>query len=249
MARQKLGQHFLASGKVLERIAKAACGDGVPLVVEIGPGKGALTRYLLRYAARVVAIEFDRELAAGLGREMADQPKLELVEADALTVDWGAWGAGVLAGNLPYYVATPMISKYVRAPGAVASAVFLIQKEVAERITAVPGTRDYGYFSVECQFLASVEYLFTVPPGAFRPPPKVDSAVIRLVPHTEAPAVSPEPFLRFVSACFRQKRKTLRNNLAGHFTREQLEAQPEMGLRAEQLTVARFVDLYRSLAT
>ena len=116
----------------------------------------------------------------------------------------------------PTTLRRPSISRYLRAPGLLSQAVFLIQKEVAERITAKPGGREYGYFSVECQFLAQTEYLFTVAPGAFRPPPKVDSAVIRLTPRP-APAVDDQAgFLGFVSICFRQKRKTLRNNLAGH---------------------------------
>lgn len=247
MARQKLGQHFLGSAKVLERIALAACGERTPLVVEIGPGKGALTRRLLAHADKVVAIELDRELARHLQEVFVDEPRLSVIEANALDVDWPAWGASVLAGNLPYYVATAIISKYVRKPGAIASGVFLIQKEVAERITAHPRTREYGYFSVECQFLATVKYLFTVPPGAFSPPPKVDSAVIRLTPR-EAPAMDADAFLRFVSACFRQKRKTLRNNLSGMFSGEVLGQRPEIGLRAEQLSADELLLLYRGLA-
>ncbi|MGD1071463.1 MAG: 16S rRNA (adenine(1518)-N(6)/adenine(1519)-N(6))-dimethyltransferase RsmA [Bryobacteraceae bacterium] len=248
MARQKLGQHFLLSGKVLRRIAAAACDAGVPLTVEIGPGKGALTRCLLQHSARVVAIELDRDLAEHLRRSFADEPRLQVVEGDALEVDWAAWGRGALAGNLPYYAATAIISKYVRSPGGLGPAVFLIQKEVAERITAVPGTREYGYFSVECQLLARAELLFTVPPGAFRPPPKVDSAVICLTPRENAGReASGDGFLRFVSLCFRQKRKTLRNNLVGAFPRELLDQRPEMSQRAEQLSVSALVDLYRAL--
>jgi 16S rRNA (adenine1518-N6/adenine1519-N6)-dimethyltransferase len=146
--RQRLGQHFLVKGKALDRIAKAACGEHTPLVVEIGPGRGALTEKLLERADRVAAVELDAELAGYLRTQW---PAVELVEANALDVDWSQWGAGVLTGNLPYYVATPIISRYLRLPGLLSHAVFLIQKEVAERITARPGTREYGYFSVECQ--------------------------------------------------------------------------------------------------
>ncbi|MDP9171254.1 MAG: hypothetical protein M3N54_11605, partial [Acidobacteriota bacterium] len=146
-----------------------------------------------------------------------------------------------------YYVATVLISKFVRQPGLLQQAVFLIQKEVAERITAVPGTREYGYYSVECQLLAKVEYLFTVPPGAFRPPPKVESAVIRLIPQPVPEDLDTDHFLRFVSACFRQKRKTLRNNLAGHYTREILDTRTESNQRAEQLSLAEFIGFYRAL--
>jgi 16S rRNA (adenine1518-N6/adenine1519-N6)-dimethyltransferase len=246
--RQKLGQHFLLSGKVLRRIADAACGAGVPLIVEIGPGKGALTRCLLPHSACVLAVELDPDLAQRLRLAFQNEPRLQVIEGDALEVDWAAWGAGALAGNLPYYAATAIVSKYVRNPGALRPAVFLIQKEVAERITAVPGTREYGYFSVECQLLAQAEYLFTVPPTAFHPPPKVDSAVIRLTPQDPPVDLAADKFLRFVSICFRQKRKTLRNNLMGAFPRELLDQRPEMSQRAEQLSVAALVDLYRALS-
>ena len=247
MARQRLGQHFLASSKFLERIALAACGEHVARVVEIGPGQGALTRYLLRHSDKVIAIELDHELVRHLREAFADEPRLDVIEGNALDVDWSRWNECVLAGNLPYYIATAIISRYVRNPGAVKSAVFLVQKEVAERITASPSTREYGYLSVECQLLATVEYLFTVAPGAFRPPPKVESAVVRLKPR--AAQITPERFLRFVSACFRQKRKTLRNNLAGVFPREILDRKPEeMSLRAEQLSVDALMSLYRGLS-
>jgi 16S rRNA (adenine1518-N6/adenine1519-N6)-dimethyltransferase len=244
MARQKLGQHFLISGKILERIAQAACGVRVPLAVEIGAGRGALTEHLLDHADRVVAIELDTDLAQELRARWSGEARLEIIEGNALETWWLQWGAGVLAGNLPYYVATPIISQFLRCPGRLSAGVFLIQKEVAERITATPGGREYGYFSVECQYLAKVEYLFTVPPGAFRPPPKVDSGVIRLTPREERPVEDTEEFLKFVSTCFRQKRKTLRNNLAGSFAVEGVEG---MGRRAEQLSVEEFVELYRAL--
>jgi 16S rRNA (adenine1518-N6/adenine1519-N6)-dimethyltransferase len=240
LARQKLGQHFLVKGKALERIAAAACGEHTPLVVEIGPGRGALTEKLLERADRVAAIELDSELAGYL---RARWPGIELLQANALDVDWPRWGAGVLTGNLPYYIATPLISRYLRRPGLLSRAVFLIQKEVAERVTAKPGTREYGYFSVECQFLAQTEYLFTVAPGAFRPPPKVDSAVIRLTPKDAGAAGElVAGFLAFVSICFRQKRKTLKNNL-----REAYDPAPDISQRAEELSVDEFVELYRSL--
>jgi 16S rRNA (adenine1518-N6/adenine1519-N6)-dimethyltransferase len=211
-------------------------------VVEIGPGRGALTEKLLEHADRVAAIELDPELA---GYIRTRWPAIELVETNALDADWSQWGAGVLTGNLPYYIATPIISRYLRRPGLLSHAVFLIQKEVAERITAKPGTREYGYFSVECQFLAQTEYLFTVPPGAFRPPPKVDSAVIRLTPkNTDDKIVGATTagFLDFVSICFRQKRKTLKNNLRGSY-----DPAPEISRRAEELSVEEFVELYKSL--
>jgi 16S rRNA (adenine1518-N6/adenine1519-N6)-dimethyltransferase len=205
--------------------------------VEIGPGRGALTEHLIEHADRVVAIELDSKLVEYV---RARWPSVELIEANALDADWSQWGAGVLVGNLPYYIATPIISRYLRNPGLLSRAVFLIQKEVAERITAKPGGREYGYFSVECQFLAEVEYLFTVAPGAFRPQPKVDSAVIRLTPRSEPALRDIDGFLAFVSVCFRQKRKTLKNNLRAVY-----DPAPDILRRAEELSVAEFVDLYR----
>lgn len=245
--RQKLGQHFLASERVLERIATAACPEGTELAVEIGPGKGALTERLVAHAGRVVAIEMDHELADRLRDRWPDSPHFQLAEGNALNYDWTQWGGGVLAGNLPYYVSTAIISKYLAKPGALRHAVFLIQKEVAERIAAKPGTREFGYLSVECQYLAKVEYLFSVPPGAFRPPPKVDSAVIRLTPHAAGVPEDAKAFLQFASACFRQKRKTLRNNLSGLYPKDALESNPGLSQRAEQLSVAELRELFGAL--
>jgi 16S rRNA (adenine1518-N6/adenine1519-N6)-dimethyltransferase len=247
VARQKLGQHFLASSKTLDRIAEAACGTGTDLVVEVGPGRGALTEKLLQRTQRLVAIELDYELAAFLREKWATEPKLQIVEGDALNADWGAWGEGVLAGNLPYYVASAIITSYILDPGALRQGVFLIQKEVAERITASPGGREYGYLSVVCQFFAEVRMLFSVPPGAFRPPPKVDSAVIRVQPHADVPQVERKRFVEFISCCFQHKRKTLRNNLREWATREALEAAGGMERRAEQLSPAEFLNLYWKL--
>jgi 16S rRNA (adenine1518-N6/adenine1519-N6)-dimethyltransferase len=241
LSRQKLGQHFLADQSVLRRIAEAACAKGEALVVEIGPGKGALTQYLLSRALRVAAVEIDPQLAAYLAGRF---PALELVRGDALKVDLSQWPGAPIAGNLPYYVATPIIARVVRL---MRPSVFLIQKEVAERITAAPGSRDYGYFSLEVQLFAQATLLFTVPRGAFRPPPLVESAVIQLVPRRAFPELEPQGFLKFLSRAFLQKRKTLRNNFTSLFAKELLDAQPEASLRAEQLSLAQFADLYRRL--
>ncbi len=243
----RLGQHFLSSARVLERIAVAACPEGTEQVIEIGPGQGALTERLLTRVPQVVALEMDGALADHLRERWPNEPGLRLIEGNALNFDWTQWGGGTLAGNLPYYVATAIISKYLAKPGPLTQAVFLIQKEVAERITAKPGSRDFGYLSVECQYLAKAEYLFGVPPGAFRPPPKVDSAVIRLTPRAEALCDETEGFLAFASMCFRQKRKTLRNNLAERYSKEKLDGIAVVGQRAEQLSVAELLDLFRAV--
>ena len=246
---QKLGQHFLRRPAILEKIAEAACPDRAPLVIEIGAGQGALTEYLLERADRVIAIEVDPELVKHLLVRFAGNPRLKVVASDIMATDLTQWGRAVVAGNLPYYITSPVVERTLAMGKYLERAVFLIQKEVAERITAVPGTRDYGFLSVATQLSAETKLLFKVPPGAFSPPPKVDSAVIRLLPrHKEGEAPSdPTPLLAFVGLCFRHKRKTLRNNLTGIFPAPQIDALPESGKRAEQLSLAEFRELYRRL--
>lgn len=211
-------------------------------MVEIGPGRGALTAVLLEKAGRVVAIEVDPVLVEYLRqkhREEIRAGRLEIVAGDILRTDLGAWGPAVIAGNLPYYITSPILERVFAAPDW-RRAVFLVQKEVAERITAAPGSRAYGYLSVLAQAHAAAELCFTVPPGAFRPPPQVDSAVVALTPH----AARPDPgLLEFAGWCFAHKRKTLRNNLAGRFSKAALAALPETARRAEQLSVAELAAL------
>ena len=173
--------------------------------------------------------------------------RLELVEGDILKIDLPRWGPAVVVGNLPYYITSPIVGKVLALGPALLRAVFLVQKEVAERLTAAPGSRDYGYLTVATQFFAEVEYLFTVPPAAFHPAPKVDSAVVRLTPRQELPATDAAAFLRFVSLAFQHKRKTLRNNLIEAFGREALAALPEAGLRAEQMSLNALLEMYRHL--
>ena len=242
MSRQKLGQHFLRNGAIGERIAAAACPQAEAIVVEIGPGRGALTEKLLGRARRVVAIELDADLAAHLARRFAGEPRLEIVQGDALSTDLAQWGRVPIAGNLPYYAATPIIEKVVRLKAP--RAVFLIQKEVAERLAAQPGDRAYGYLTVATALFASVRVLFEVKPGAFQPAPKVDSAVVLLDPRPTVP--NADGILELVSRAFRHKRKTLRNNLAPVYGIA-VEEWPEAGLRAEQIPVAGFAEMYARL--
>jgi 16S rRNA (adenine1518-N6/adenine1519-N6)-dimethyltransferase len=244
--RQKLGQHFLIKGSILERIAASVCPAREDLVVEIGPGKGALTEKLLKRAARVVAIEVDYELVDHLRHRFAAEPRLEIVHADVLQTDLAQWGRAPVAGNLPYCIASPIIGRTVRL--AVPRAVFLIQKEVAERLAAPPGDSEYGYLTVQTALFADVRLLFEVKPGAFAPPPKVDSAVVLLEPRARDLGLTDrEAFLRFVGHCFRQKRKMLRNNLAPIYGNALIDAWPEATLRAEKLSLQQFADLYRRL--
>lgn len=209
---------------------------------------------LERAPHRLVAIEVDPVLVLYLRQKFADPiaaQQLLLVEGDVLKTDLGAWGAAPICGNLPYYITSPILERVFAAVGKWTQAVFLVQAEVATRLAASPGTRDYGYLSVLAQSQARVERLFEVPHTAFRPPPKVESAVVRLTPRdtfadfgiTDLPA-----FFRFASVCFRQKRKTLRNNLSGAFPKELVDALPEARLRAEQLPVAELARISRSLS-
>ncbi len=252
MARQKLGQHFLTQGSILERIAAAVCPQREQLVVEIGPGRGALTEKLLKRAERVVAVELDACLVDCLRQKFASEPRLEIIHADAMATDLAQWGRAPIAGNLPYYAATAIIGRTIRLPTSrlpTSRAVFLIQKEVADRLVAQPRTREYGYLTVATRLFAEARLLFGVKPGAFHPPPKVESAVVMLTPQADPWAVDDaESFLRFVGRCFQHKRKTLRNNLAETYGKERVEAWPEAGLRAEQITMAGFVEMYRRLA-
>ncbi len=247
MSRQKLGQHFLARAAILERIAAAACPDPRPQpLIEIGPGRGSLTARLLERASRVIAIELDPSLAAHLRARFAGEPRLEVVEADVLATDLARWGCLPIAGNLPYYIATPILEKTVRL--GVPRAVFLVQKEVARRLVAAPGSRDYGFLTVQTALFATARLLFEVPPSAFHPPPKVDSAVVLLEPRAGRWGIpDPDAFLAFVSLCFRQKRKTLRNNLAEACGKALVDSWPEAALRAEQISVEGFVEMYRRL--
>lgn len=243
---QRLGQHFLIQGGILERIAAAACPAAVDLVIEIGPGKGSLTEKLLKRANRVVAIEVDRDLVEHLRRKFDGERRLEIVHADILQTDLAKWGRAPIAGNLPYYIASPILEKAVRLDTP--RAVFLIQKEVAQRLIARPGSREYGYLTVQTALFADVRLLFEVKPNAFLPPPKVDSAAVLLEPRVgDLDLPDPDAFLRFVSHCFRQKRKTLRNNLAPIYGKEVIDAWPEAPLRAEKLSLQQFADMYRRL--
>jgi len=238
---QRLGQHFLIKGSILERIAAAACPQDTDLVIEIGPGRGALTEKLLKRARRVVAIELDPYLADHLRTRFDNEQRLEIVQADVLATDLAQWSPAPIVGNLPYYITSPILEKTVRL--RFPRAVFLMQKEVAERLTAAPGSRDYGFLTVQTAVYATARMLFGVKPSAFHPPPKVDSAVVLLEPR-DAMMDDPEGFVRFVGQCFRHKRKTIRNNLTGSYP---VETWPEASLRAEQIRFEQFVEMYQRI--
>ena len=246
--RPRLGQHFLHDQGVLDRIVAALAFPEDQLVVEIGPGHGALTRRLLAAGARVRAVELDSYLAGKLREEFAAEPRFELIEDDVLNVDLAALAQGekaVLAGNLPYYITSPIIRRVLAAGPSYERAVFLVQLETAQRIAARKGSRDYAYLSALTRLQSDPEILFQVPPGAFRPPPRVQSAVIRL---TSRHGAAPEPsFVKFLETAFRHPRKTLRNNLGAAYDKAAVDAEPEAGLRAQQLDVEELQDLWSRL--
>jgi len=222
-------------------------------VVEIGAGRGALTESLLERAEKVIAIEVDPVLVHYLRQKFRvplDAGRLTLVESDILKTDLGAWGPAVIAGNLPYYITSPILERLFAASARWKLAVILVQAEVAARIVAEPGCRDYGYLSVMVQVQARAERLFEVPRTEFRPPPKVDSAVVRLEPGDpvrDFGITDLTSFLKFAGNCFRYKRKTLRNNLAGLYDKSAIESLVGPKDRAEALGVAELAKLARQL--
>ncbi len=213
---KRFGQHFLDDRAALEDIAEASRAGRDDLVIEIGPGRGALTEQLLARAGRVIAVEIDHQLAERLRDRYRGNQRITIVERDILEVDLAEVvdGPFVVVGNVPYYITTPILFHTLQAP-LPTRCVFLVQREVAERIVATPGSRDYGALSVNVQAIARAEIVRSVPPGAFRPPPKVESAVVRLTP-LESPLVPVDdlPALRtFVLAVFGMRRKQIANVL------------------------------------
>ncbi len=242
---RRLGQHFLIQESVLQRLAAAACGAHAPRVIEIGPGRGALTRHLLPLTDELHAVELDSALVVTLNRVFGEDPCFHVHPGDVLETDLAQWGPAVITGNLPYYITSPIIEKFLSLDARFHTAVFLMQFEVAQRVLSGPNSRDYGYLSVTTQVICEVSLVCKVPPEAFYPPPKVDSAAVKFTRKAAVPQDLPS-LLQFVSRSFMQKRKTLRNNLRP-FYGEAIDRLPEAGLRAEQLSIDQFIDLQRRL--
>ena len=257
--RKSLGQHFLTDPRILSRIADALEVAGGETVVEIGSGRGALTDILRERAGRVVAIEYDRALAEMLRQRYASDARVRIVEADVLTVNLGdvAGGPYALVGNVPYYITTPILFHALRRPRA-DRAVYLVQREVADRMTAAPGSREYGALSVNLQALASAETIFRVAAGAFTPPPKVESAVVRVRP-LATPLVGSEEeqgFREMVQAAFGFRRKQMRRVVremqpmsAEHADQMLSEVGIAPDVRPETVSAEQFAALYRFLST
>lgn len=259
-AKTKLGQNFLRDPQAAQRIV-AALGDiAVATVVEIGPGRGAITESLAARAAHVIAVELDSELAAGL-RGQFPAGRVTVAEQDVLQFDFAATAAEAgaplrVVGNLPYYITSPILLKLAASHAALDSAVLMVQREVADRVTAEPGSRDYGALSVAVQMQGPVAPLFTLPPSAFSPPPQVHSTVFRwrFAPRFAELGVDPDQFLPFVRQAFAQKRKTLANNLraAGIAPETVAAALAHTGIerqaRTESLPLEALAALWRALS-
>lgn len=258
-SKPKLGQNFLNDADAVERIA-AALGDvSGRTVVEIGPGGGAITGALARRARHLIAVEYDRELAAGL-RGQFPAEKVTVVEQDVLNFNFAEAAAQAgerlrVAGNLPYYMTSPILLKLAASHAALDVAVLMVQREVADRVTAEPGSRDYGLLSVTVQMYGPAERLFTLPPDAFTPPPDVHSTVFRwrFAPRFAELGIEEDGFLRFVRKAFAQKRKTLANNLraAGFVSAVAAAAMAQAGInpqaRAEAISIEALAVLWKGL--
>ncbi len=253
--RKRFGQHFLHDRGVLQRMVAAIAPARDDALLEIGPGEGALTAPLLERLARLHVVELDRDLAAALPARVPHPERLRVQVGDALRLSLAQLApapAGLrVVGNLPYNVSTPLLFHLLGQVEWVRDMHFLLQKEVVERLAAAPGGGDYGRLSVMVQYHCAVEKLFTVGPGAFRPPPRVDSAFVRLRPHRPLPwpARDEAAFAELVRRAFTQRRKTLRRSLQGlagpaHFAAAGIE--PER--RPETLAVAEFVALANAVA-
>ena len=247
-ARKRFGQNFLHDRGVIDRIVKAAAPRGGECLLEIGPGQGALTGPLLAANGRLEAIEVDRDLAAALRHRFGGHTGFVLHEADVLKFDFSAIdcapGALRIVGNLPYNISTPLIFRLLEQHGRIRDMLFMLQREVVERMAAGPGEPAYGRLSVMVQYHCKVELLFGVPPGAFQPRPKVESAIVRLEPWQEPPhpASDPRALERVVRTAFNQRRKTVRNALRSLMSEEQLTRLGiDSGLRPENLSLADYV--------
>ena len=272
--RPRLGQNFLRDTSAAQRIVEALGEIGDATVIEIGPGRGALTHALAARARRLIAIELDRVLAAQLRLEFARQRNVEIIEGDARTVDFAnliarhpvpLLNTGVQAadaiheratvvGNLPYYITSEILLRLLGYSDWVKTIVIMVQREVADRIAASPGSRDYGLLSATVQLFGRVEKLFTLPPAAFAPSPKVHSAVLRvtIAPRLHSLKVEKDGFVDFLKLVFAQKRKILANNLRQRYAEAAIaKALANAGLRrdsrAEQLSLEKMAAVYRTI--
>ena len=266
----RLGQNFLIDREAARRIVEALGDISNRTVIEIGPGRGVLTDLLIPRAKRVIGIELDRVLAAQLRMRYATKPNVEILESDFVTAEFASMVGrkpGPLhdlrptqpetvdvVGNLPYYITSDIVLRILELHQHIERAVIMVQREVADRIAAEPGGRDYGLLSATTQLFARVEKLFTLPPAAFSPPPQVHSTVLRLTmaPRLGELQVEEQPFIAFLKLAFAQKRKTLLNNLRGQYSDAAVRAALKAAglradVRAEAVPLAKMATVYRAL--
>lgn len=250
-AKKHFGQNFLHDGHIINQIIQVMHLTPADNVIEIGPGLGALTRAVLPIVQRLQVVELDADVIPHLQQACQGLGELIIHHTDALQFDFASLGLSPMRiiGNLPYNISSPLLFHLVDYAKDIKDMHFMLQKEVVERMAAVPSTNDYGRLTVMLQYHCQIEHLFNVPPGAFRPAPKVDSAFVRLIPHAQLPhpVKNYALFNNIVKAAFAQRRKTIRNSLKAYFTAEQMQT---LGIdpqaRAENLTVANFTALTNS---
>ena len=259
MTRPKLGQHFLHDRRFQQRIVAALAIRRDDLVCEIGPGRGAMTELLAARARQVVALEIDPDLVQTVRQKCVDKPNIEVLEADILQTGLADLcrryerETCYVFGNLPYYITSPILHHLLDQAAWIKGMGFVVQREVAERLTALPGSRSYGYLTVLTQLETKPQLEFGVPPGVFSPPPKVDSALVTFEMKSERlPAKDRRALLEFVKLCFAHKRKSLLNNLQSAYGRGRAEAELaalrlSLTIRAEQLPFQRFAELHALL--
>jgi 16S rRNA (adenine1518-N6/adenine1519-N6)-dimethyltransferase len=242
-ARKRFGQHFLADAGVIDGIVREIDPRAGQAMVEIGPGLAALTQPLVERLGRLTVIELDRDLAARLRKH----PQLDVVEADVLNVDFTALARerGVaklrVAGNLPYNISSPILFHLLQHVGAVEDQHFMLQKEVVDRMVAAPATSDYGRLSVMLQWRYAMEDVLFVPPESFDPPPRVDSAVVRMVPYAQPAVVDEKLLSEMVQVAFSQRRKILRNTLGKWLEEKGFAGEFDVQRRAEEVPVAEYL--------
>ncbi|HNJ82021.1 MAG: 16S rRNA (adenine(1518)-N(6)/adenine(1519)-N(6))-dimethyltransferase RsmA [Piscinibacter sp.] len=250
IARKRFGQHFLADSAVIDAIVAAIAPRPGEALVEIGPGLGAMTQPLLERCGRLTVIELDRDLAAKLRRDA----RLDVVEADVLTVDFAALaeragGKLRVVGNLPYNISSPILFHLLPVAERVLDQTFMLQKEVVARMAASPGGKDYGRLSVMLQWRYDIESLLDVPPEAFDPPPRVDSAVVRMQPLPQAAGVDAALLGEIVTVAFSQRRKLLRHTLGRWLEARGASGDFDLQRRAEEVPVAEYLALVQAVIT
>lgn len=254
-AKKRFGQNFLVDGNIINRIIRAVNPQIGEHLVEIGPGLGALTSHLIDKDCQLDVVEIDRDLAEKLEYQYADSPKFKLHLMDALKADFGTLADGVqplrVIGNLPYNISTPLLFHLLTYKDCIHDMHFMLQREVVDRLASPQGKKTYGRLSVMVQYHCHVEPLFVVPPSAFRPEPKVESAIVRLRPRSRTtPVADPTFFAQMVNTCFQQRRKTLRNGL-----KVILKEMPDncltdidLGRRPETFSVEEFIAMANQLS-